>query len=70
MMSNLNLHAMSKGQLVTHALVLALTAPSDQQAQKCSDMAERFAVGLSIQQLEECKAAALEMADGNIGGAA
>lgn len=70
MMSNLNLHAMSRGQLVTHALVLGLTAPSDEQMRQCADLAECFAGGRSIQQLEECKAAALEIADGNIGGAA
>jgi hypothetical protein len=69
MMSNLNLLAMSRGQLVTHALVLGLTAPSDEQMRQCADMAEYFAVGLSVQQLEQCKAAALEMADGKIGGA-
>lgn len=70
MMSKLNLHAMSKSQLVTHALVLGLTAPSDEKMQQCTDMAECFAVGLTTQQLEACKAAALGMADGNIGGAA
>lgn len=70
MMSNLNLHAMSRGQLVTHALVLGLTAPSNEQMQQCTDIADFFAVGLTTIQLEACKAAALEIADGNIGGAA
>jgi hypothetical protein len=70
MMSNLNLHAMSRGQLVTHALVLGLTAPCDEQMRQCTDIADFFAVGLTTIQLEECKAAAVKMADGNIGGAA
>ena len=69
-MSKLNLHAMSQTQLVTHALVLGLTAPSDVQMQRCTDIADFFAVGLTTIQLEACKAAALEMADGNIGAAA
>lgn len=69
-MSKLNLHAMSQTQLVTHALVLGLTAPSDEQMQRCTDIADFFAVGLTTMQLEACKSAALQIADGNIGGAA
>ena len=69
-MNNIDLHSMSKSQLVTHALVLGLTAPSDEQMQRCTDIADFFAVGLTTIQLEACKAAALEMADGNIGAAA
>lgn len=68
-MINRHLHSMSKTQLVTHALVLGLTARSDEKMQQCTDIAELFAVGLTTIQLEACKAAALEMADGNIGGA-
>lgn len=68
-MNNRNLHSMSKAQLVTHALVLGLTAPSDEKMQRCTDIADFFAVGLTTIQLEACKAAALAMADGNIGGA-
>jgi hypothetical protein len=68
-MSKLNLHAMSQTQLVTHALVLGLTAPSDEQMQRCTDIADFFAVGLSPIQLDACKSAALQVADGNIGGA-
>ncbi len=67
-MSNIDLQFMSKPQLVTHALFLALTASSEETMQQCSDIAESFAIGLTTIQLDACKYAALQMADGNIGG--
>jgi hypothetical protein len=62
------LNHMSQTQLVTHTLILALTAPSDAYSADCSSMADRFAVGLTDEQLDACKSAALQMAERSIGG--
>ena len=41
-------------ELVTRALILALTAPDAQRAQECADMAEHWA------QVEACRAEAMQ----------
>lgn len=64
----IDLHVMSQTQLVTYALTLGLMAPTEEDALICCDCADSFAVGLSDAQIEACKAAALQMAEGNIGG--
>jgi hypothetical protein len=52
---------MSQIEALTQCLVLALTAPDDQKAQKASDLAEKIAFGLSVDQVEHCKNEALEL---------
>ena len=54
--------AMTQIQALTQCLVLALVAPDDEKAQKASDLAEQIAYGLSVDQVEQCKVKALEMA--------
>ena len=51
---------MTQSQALTQALILALTAPDDQKAQKASELAEQIAFGLSIDEVEQCKNAALD----------
>jgi hypothetical protein len=46
-------------ELVTRALILALTAPDAARAQECADMAEHWAQGLTEAQVEACKAEAM-----------
>ena len=53
---------MTQIDALTQCLVLALTAPNDQKAQKASDLAEQIAQGLTIDQVEKCKVAALDLA--------
>ena len=69
-MSYVDLKGMSKSQLVTHALVLGLTAPTDEVTKQACEIADFFATWLSIEEIEACKAAALQMAEGHIGGGA
>lgn len=49
-------------EAVTLGLFLSLTAPTEQQAQQAVDMAEGMASGLSLDELETAKTAALTMA--------
>lgn len=49
---------MSKTEALTQALVLAITAPSEQQMQKALVLAGQLAAGLSLAQVEQCKAQA------------
>ena len=51
---------MTQIQALTQCLVLAITAPDDQKAQKASDLAEQLAHGLTFDQVEQCKANALD----------
>ena len=51
---------MTQIDALTKCLVLALTAPDDQKAQKASDLAEQIAQGLTVDQVEQCKLAALD----------
>jgi len=50
----------TSSERVTAALVLALTALDAKAAQQCADMAEEFAQGLTDDQVEQCKAAAMK----------
>ena len=49
-------------ELLAQALALAITAPDDEKAAECANMAESFARGLPVQTIEKCKAQALELA--------
>jgi hypothetical protein len=46
-------------ELVTRALILALTAPDAARAQECADLAEHWAQGLTEAQVEACKVEAM-----------
>ena len=52
---------MTQIEALTQCLVLALTAPNDQKAQKASDLAEKIAQGLTKKQVNQCKKKALEI---------
>lgn len=54
-------HKMTQLQALTQCLVLAITAPDEHKAQRASELAEQIAQGLSVDQVEDCKAQALEM---------
>jgi hypothetical protein len=47
-------------ELVTRALILALTAPDAERAQECADMAEHWAQGLTEAEVEQCKEEAMK----------
>ena len=47
-------------ELVTRALIMALTAPDAQRAQECADLAEHWAQGLTDAEVEQCKAEAMQ----------
>ena len=51
---------MTQIQALTQCLVLALTAPDDQKAEKASNLAEQLAYGLTVNQVEQCKTDALD----------
>ena len=51
---------MSQIEALTQCLVLALTAPNDQKAQQAAELAEQIAYGLTLDQVEQCKVAALD----------
>jgi hypothetical protein len=52
---------MTQIQALTQALILALTAPSDQKAQIASELAEQIAHGLTKKQVNQCKVAAIKI---------
>ena len=52
---------MTQLQALTQCLVLAITAPDDHKAQRARELAEQLARGLSFDQVEDCKAQALEL---------
>jgi hypothetical protein len=52
---------MTQTQALTQALILALTAPNDAKSKQASDLAEQFAYGLTKNQVEKCKKAALKV---------
>ena len=56
-------HKMTQLQALTQCLVLAITAPDDHKAQRASELAEQLARGLSVDQVEDCKAQALELVE-------
>lgn len=47
----------------TETLVLALTATTDSRAQEAAELAEWFADQLTDEQVNDCKAAALKIAE-------
>ena len=49
-------------ELVTRALALGITAPDEAKAQECAAMAEQFAQGLTDDEVEQCKADAMQRA--------
>ena len=51
---------MSQIEALTQCLILALTAPNDKKADQASELAEKIAFGLSVDQVEACKFEALE----------
>jgi len=51
---------MTQIDALTQCLILALTAPNDKKAQQASELAEKIAFGLSVDQVEACKFEALE----------
>lgn len=51
---------MTQSQALTQALILALIAPDDKKAKQASELAEQIAFGLSIDEVEQCKNAALD----------
>ena len=53
-------HTPTPAELVTRALILALTAPDAQRAQECADLAEHWAQGLTEAEVEACKAEAMQ----------
>ena len=50
---------MTQAQALTQALILALTAPSDEKAAQAAALAEQIAQGLTKKQVENCKKSAL-----------
>ena len=52
---------MTQIDALTQCLVLALTAPNDQKAQKASELAEQIAHGLTKKQVNQCKQAAIKL---------
>ena len=52
---------MTQTQALTKALILAITAPSDDRAHHAARLAESIAQGLNVDQVEQCKLDALEM---------
>ena len=54
---------MTQLQALTQCLVLAITAPDDHKAEQASNLAEQIARGLSVDQIEDCKAQALELVE-------
>ena len=51
---------MTQIEALTQCLVLALIAPDDEKAKKASDLADQLAHGLTFDQVEQCKANALD----------
>lgn len=52
-----------KEELLTLALSLAITAPTDEKADDCAALAESIAAGLTEDQIEACKAEALRIVE-------
>jgi len=55
----------NKPHALTLALVLAITAPDRKRAGACVAMAEQLARGMTPEQVETCKAQALEIINQN-----
>ena len=54
---------MTRTQLLTEALVLAICAPDDEKMQKAVILAAHFSQGLDETEVEQCKADALVAAE-------
>lgn len=52
---------MNRKHALTLALVLAITAPDRSRASECVAMAEQLARSMTPEQIEACKAQALEL---------
>ena len=48
-------------KILAHALALAIMAPTDKHAEHAAAMAEEIAQGMSAEEVEACKAAALQL---------
>ena len=51
---------MTQIDALTQCLVLAITAPTDEKAEKAEQLAQEIAQGLTDLQVEQCKADALD----------
>lgn len=54
---------MTQIDALTQCLVLAITAPTDEKADKAEQLAQEIAQGLTDLQVEQCKADALNLID-------
>jgi hypothetical protein len=54
---------MTKRELSIQALMLAITAPTEEKARHCTRMAERFCLGMTQAKVEEIKQEALKRLD-------
>ena len=52
---------MNQPTALCHALVLALTAPTDEKSHQAIELAKKLAIGLSKRQVSEAKRTALEI---------
>jgi len=51
---------MTQSQALTQALILAIVAPSDMKSIRAIELAKQLAQGLTTQEIEQCRAKALE----------
>jgi len=51
---------MTQTEALIECLILALTAPNNKKADQASELAEKIAFGLSVDEIEACKFEALE----------
>ena len=51
---------MTQTEALTQSLVLAITAPTDNQANMAGELAERIAHGLTVEAVKQCQADALD----------
>jgi len=54
---------MTKRELAIQALMLAITAPTDEKARHCTRMAARFCLGMTKAEVEEIKQQTLKQLD-------
>ena len=52
---------MTQIEALTQCLVLAITAPTDEQSERANELAQQIAQGLTELQVEQCKLDALNM---------
>ena len=51
----------TQAEALTRALMLAITAPTNKHAERAANLAEEIARGMSPEEVEACKTAALEL---------